>query len=83
MNAADSEREQIGIKRRCLVGSASSEEVFRGVQLGGRKYPRLQIIMIENALHGEKPAIPLVDTGAAFKRATRENAEQPKLVDRI
>jgi len=39
--------------------------------------------MIENALHGEKPAIPLVDTGAAFKRATRENAEQPKLVDRI
>jgi hypothetical protein len=33
MNAAESEREQIEIKRRCLVGSASSEEVFRGVQL--------------------------------------------------
>jgi DNA modification methylase len=41
-------------------------------ELGGRKYPRLQIITIEQALHGAKPAIPLVDTGAAFRRAGRE-----------
>ena len=41
-------------------------------ELEGRKYPRLQIITIEEALHGTKPAIPHVDTGAAFKRAGRE-----------
>lgn len=41
--------------------------------LGERQYPRLQIITIEEALHGKKPSIPLVDTGAAFKRAAREN----------
>lgn len=40
--------------------------------LGDRQYPRLQIITIEQALRGAKPAIPLIDTGAAFKRATRE-----------
>ncbi len=49
-------------------------------ELGGRRYPRLQIITIEQALAGTKPAIPLVDTGAAFKRAAREtSASQPKL----
>jgi site-specific DNA-methyltransferase (adenine-specific) len=47
--------------------------------LGGRKYPRLQIITIEDALHGAKPAIPLVDTGAAFKKATKEAPPQGKL----
>ena len=40
--------------------------------LGDRQYPRLQIITVEQALNGMKPAIPLVDTGAAFKRAARE-----------
>ncbi len=40
--------------------------------LGERQYPRLQIITVEQALHGAKPAIPLIDTGAAFKRAARE-----------
>lgn len=41
-------------------------------ELGGRKYPRFQIITIEQALRGTKPAIPLVDTGVAFKKAVRE-----------
>jgi len=41
-------------------------------ELGGRKYPRLQIITIEQALAGKMPAIPLVDTGAAFRRPARE-----------
>jgi adenine specific DNA methylase Mod len=41
--------------------------------LGGRQYPRLQIITIEQALNGVKPAIPLIDTGAAFKQAVREH----------
>jgi len=45
--------------------------------LGGRQYPRLQISTIEQALTGAKPAIPLVDTGAAFKRAAKEQKDQP------
>ena len=50
-------------------------------ELSGRRYPRLQIITIEQALRGAKPAIPLVDTGAAFKKAARENeTEQGKLI---
>ncbi len=40
--------------------------------LGGRQYPRVQIITVEQALNGMRPAIPLVDAGAAFKRAPRE-----------
>jgi len=48
--------------------------------LGTRQYPRLQIITIEQALNGAKPAIPLVDTGAAFKRAARERVEQERLL---
>lgn len=48
--------------------------------LGDRQYPRLQIITIEQALQGAKPAIPLIDTGAAFKRAPREGrGDQTKL----
>ena len=47
---------------------------------GDRQYPRLQIITVGQALGGMKPAIPLVDTGAAFKRAAREgDGPQPKL----
>ncbi len=48
--------------------------------LGERRYPRIQIITIEDALAGVKPAIPLIDTGAAFRRAAREaSTVQPKL----
>ncbi len=48
--------------------------------LGDRQYPRIQIITIKQALAGTKPAIPLVDTGAAFRRAPREERDiQPKL----
>ena len=51
-------------------------------ELEGLRYPRLQIITIEQALQGAKPAIPHVDTGAAFKRATQEQsgATQPTLL---
>ena len=38
----------------------------------GRQSPRVQIITAAQALAGAEPAIPLVDTGAAFKRAPRE-----------
>jgi hypothetical protein len=59
-----------------MVSEAASAGFY---ELRGRKYPRLQIITIEDALKGEKPAIPLIDTGATFKRATRETIKQPKL----
>ena len=51
-------------------------------ELEGRKYPRLQIITIEEALHGAKAVIPNVNTGAAFKRAEIEAAapNQPDLL---
>jgi hypothetical protein len=35
----------------------------------------VQIITVEQALNGARPAIPLVDAGAAFKRAPRESAD--------
>jgi site-specific DNA-methyltransferase (adenine-specific) len=59
-----------------MIAEAASASFY---ELGGRKYPRLQIITIEEALHGQKPAIPLVDTGAAFKKATKEAPPQGKL----
>jgi DNA modification methylase len=50
-------------------------------QLGNKKYPKVQIITIEKALQGAKPAIPLVDSGAAFKKANLENSsEQGRLL---
>ena len=45
-------------------------------ELGNRKYPKLQIITIEKALQGAKPAIPLVDSGATFKKAARESSDE-------
>jgi DNA methylase/Restriction endonuclease len=52
-----------------MIAEAASAGFY---ELEGRKYPRLQIITVADALHGTKPAIPLVDTGAAFKRAAKE-----------
>lgn len=48
-------------------------------ELGNKKYPRVQIITIADAMRGKKPAIPLVDIGAAYKRSAREAIKQPKL----
>jgi hypothetical protein len=48
-----------------MVKEAASAGFY---QLGNRKYPKLQIITIEKALQGAKPAISLVDSDAAFKR---------------
>jgi hypothetical protein len=33
-----------------------------------------------NKSHGRKPAIPLIDAGAAFKRAARERIGQDRLI---
>jgi len=49
--------------------------------LEGRQYPRLQIITIEEALKGKKPAIPLVDLGAAFKKAAKEPTGNQSALD--
>nr|WP_321984012.1 DNA methyltransferase [uncultured Lichenicoccus sp.] len=58
---------------RPMEKEASSAGYFT---LGDRRYPRIQIITIEDALKGKKPAIPLVDSGAAYKKAPREAGEQ-------
>lgn len=39
----------------------------------GRSYPRLQIITLAELFRGKRPDIPLVDPGAAFRRAARED----------
>lgn len=39
----------------------------------GRSYPRLQIITLAELFGGKRPDIPLVDAGAAFRRAGRED----------
>lgn len=49
--------------------------------LGERQYPRVQIITVEQALNGAKPAIPLIDAGAAFKRAARERTDTQSKLD--
>ena len=79
----DRERAPIGVfltlepPTRPMEREAASAGFY---ELGGRQYPRLQIITIEQALNGSKPAIPLVDTGAAFRRAPREGRrDQTKL----
>ncbi len=59
-----------------MVSEAASAGFY---ELGGRRYPRLQIMTIEQALRGLKPAIPFVDAGAAFRRAGVEEPEQPGL----
>lgn len=71
----DREKAPIGVfltlepPTRPMVAEAASAGSY---ELGGRQYPRLQIMTIEQALAGTPLAIPLVDTGAAFKRAARE-----------
>ncbi len=43
--------------------------------LDNHKYQRLQIITVAQALAGARPAIPHVDSGIAFRRAPREEAQ--------
>jgi site-specific DNA-methyltransferase (adenine-specific) len=42
------------------------------------RYPRIQIITIDNALRGVRPRLPVIDIGAAFRRAGREFREAPQ-----
>jgi len=75
----DRERAPIGVfltlapPTRPMETEAASAGFY---ELGGRRYQRLQIITVEQALAGTKPAIPHVDTGAAFRRAPREEADK-------
>jgi len=71
----DREKSPIGVfltlaePTRPMEAEAASAGFY---SLGDRQYPRLQTITIEQALKGRKPAIPLIDTGAAFRRPARE-----------
>lgn len=49
--------------------------------LGERQYPRIQIITIEDGLNGKKPAIPLIDMGAAFKKTMKEKTGSQSAFD--
>jgi hypothetical protein len=72
----DRERAPIGIFLTLLSPTRPMETEAASAgfyELGGRQYPRLQIITVEQALGGTKPAIPLIDTGATFRRAARED----------
>jgi site-specific DNA-methyltransferase (adenine-specific) len=79
----DREKAPIGVfltlapPTRPMEKEAAAAEFYT---LGGRQYPRLQIITVEQALNGARPAIPLIDAGAAFKRAARERVEQDRLL---
>jgi DNA modification methylase len=72
----DREKAPIGIfltlspPTRPMEAEAASAGYY---EQGNKQYPRLQIITIEQALAGLKPAIPLVDAGTVFRKATREN----------
>lgn len=62
------------------AASAGFYTIQMGVRGEERHFPRLQIITIKQALAGVKPAIPLIDAGATFRRAPREAAtKQAKL----
>lgn len=43
------------------------------------KVPKIQILTIEELFAGKQPKIPMIDT-AAFKKAAKEEKEQPKLL---
>jgi len=71
---------ELGRKRRPRVASQPTELLCSAEMHFRFRCYRTPIITVEQALAGAKPAIPLVDTGAAFKRTARENASsQPKL----
>lgn len=47
----------------------------------GKSYPRLQILTLADIFRGRRPNIPLVDAGAGFRKAGRENGSvQPQLL---
>lgn len=53
-------------KEAAAVGRFHSEAT-------GRSYPRLQILTLAELFQGRRPDIPLVDPGAAFRTAARED----------
>ncbi len=46
----------------------------------GKSYPRLQIITLAELFQGKRPDIPLIDAGAAFRKAGREETRQDRLI---
>ncbi len=43
-------------------------------EANGKSYARLQILTLADLFRGKRPDIPLIDPGAAFKQAAREDA---------
>ena len=49
-----------------MLGDAAAAGL---IEVLGKKYQAIQIITVEELLHGKRPKLPLVDVGAAYKRA--------------
>lgn len=46
----------------------------------GKTYPRLQIITLAELFRGKRPDLPLIDPGAAFRRAAREDTGRQEVL---
>ncbi len=46
----------------------------------GKTYPRLQIITLAELFRGKRPDLPLIDPGAAFRRAAREETGRQEVL---
>jgi site-specific DNA-methyltransferase (adenine-specific) len=76
-SAMEREKAPIGVFVTKALPTAAMEREAAAVgrfhaEATGKSYPRLQIITLAELFRGTRPDIPLVDPGAAFRRAARE-----------
>lgn len=80
----DREKSPIGVfltliaPTRPMEAEAASAGFY---ELAGKRYPRLQLLTVEQVLNGKQPQIPHIDTGAAFRRAGREESNNQADLD--
>ncbi|WP_375397832.1 DNA methyltransferase [uncultured Sphingomonas sp.] len=84
-SAMEREKAPIGVFLTLAMPTSAMEREAAAVgrftaEATGRSYPRLQIITLAELFQGKRPDIPLVDPGAAFRKAGREAARQEKLL---
>jgi len=77
-NVVEHEKAKIGVfitlaEPTGPMKTAATSEGFFETEYG--KYPKVQIITIEELFAGKRPAIPLIDS-SSFKKAPRENPEK-------
>jgi len=67
----------VSLPTRKMEEEAASAGVYHAAD--GKAYPRLQIITLAEIFQGRKPAIPLIDPAAGFRRARREESRNGEL----